>query len=124
MENVPFNPPALDPYSEEDFVPATNQLLSVTSDNGTRQVTGQYVLRWFGVKGDGTDAMNAGISALLSRFGTGLTIAASDGTQIVIGSASGQNLGAQRGKINTDADTGRPVSTIRIPWWFTATNAL
>jgi hypothetical protein len=124
MENVPFTPPAVDPYSEEDFVPATNRLFSVTVSPGTRLVTGQYVLRWFGVKGDGTDAMNAGIDALLARFATGLELIASDGTQIVIGSASGQNLGAQRGKINTDADTGRPVSTIRIPWWFTATNAL
>jgi hypothetical protein len=122
-ENVPFDPPASDPYSEEDFVPLTNTLLTVTPDNGRALITGIYVIRWFGVAGDGTNAMNAGLMALLARFGTGLTIVATDGTVIRIGSAEGPNRGAKRGQI-TNLDNGRPVATVTIPWWFTTTNTL
>lgn len=122
-ENVPFTPPASDPYSEEDFVPATNTLRTITPANGIALVTGLYVIRWFGVAGDGTAAMNTGLQSLLARFGTGLTIVATDGTAIRIGSAVGPNIGAQRGQI-VNLDNGRPLATVKIPWWFTTTNSL
>jgi hypothetical protein len=121
FENVPFTAPATDPYSEEDFVPATHTLRSVTAVNGLVIITGIYVIRWFGKAGDGTAAMNTGLTALLARFPTGLTLTASDGTKVAIGSASGPNRGAWRGQI-TNLDNGRPLSTVTIPWWLTSEN--
>lgn len=123
LENVPFTPPASDAYSEEDFVPATYTLRSVTQTNGLAIHTGLYVIRWFGVAGDGTTAMNTGLTALLARFGIGLTLTASDGTLVAIGTVTPPNRGASRGQI-VNLDNGRPVATVTIPWWCTSTNTL
>lgn len=126
MENVPFTPPATAPYAEEDFVPATNRLISVTKTNGVAIMTGLYVLRWFGEAGVGTSAMNSGLTAVLALFPIGLGITATDGSVIIIGSYEGQNrgpnMGPQRGQI-VNLDNGRPVCTVKIPFWLQSTNS-
>lgn len=124
MENVPFTPPAA-AYAEEDFVPATNRLISVTKTNGTAIITGLYVLRWFGEAGVGTSAMHAGLHALLARFSIGLGITATDGSVIIIGSYEGQNRGPNMGPQQSqivNLDNGRPVCTVKIPFWLTSVN--
>lgn len=122
QENVdPPSVPPTSPYSEEDFVPATNRLISVTKTNGVTIVTGLYVLRWFGVAGVGTSAMNTGLTSLLALFPIGLGITATDGSVVIIGSPVGPNFGPSRGQI-VNLDNGRPVCTVKIPFWIQSTN--
>jgi hypothetical protein len=118
-ENVAFTPPATDPYSEEDFVPATATLRTMPAQGGTVVMTGLYVLRWFGVSGDGTAAMNAGLTALLAKFAPGLAITAGDGTVVRVR----EDVAPTRGQI-MNLDNGRPVATVTIPWWLQTTNSL
>ena len=120
-ENVAFTPPASDPYSEEDYVPASSRLVTLQAKGGTMLDTGLYVLRWFGVVAIGTTDMNAGLTALLARFQPGTALTLADGTLVRVGGDPVAGTGsarqsATRGQI-INLDNGRPVCTVRIPWY-------
>jgi hypothetical protein len=110
-ENVPFTPPATDPYAEEDFAPSGSRLLSGPANGGRREHTGLYVIRWYGQPSVDVSAMNAGITALLARFAPGSWIAASDGTVVRVR----EEPAPWAGQI-VNLTNGRPVATVTIPW--------
>jgi hypothetical protein len=82
-ENVAFTPTPGQPFVEEDYVPATSSLLGLLR-GGTVEDTGMYILRWYGVAGQGAGAMNTGIAAVLALVKPGDTITATDGTVVHI----------------------------------------
>jgi hypothetical protein len=80
-EDIKYTPTPGVPFVEEDYEPATSSLLGLLK-GGTVEDTGAYVIRWYGVAGQGTAAVNAGITALLALFKPGDTFTATDGTVI------------------------------------------
>ena len=108
-ENVAFTPPAGAPYVEEDYVPATSELRGLVKA-GTVEDTAMYVLRWYGIAGQGTSAMNTGVQAILALFRPGDRFTATDGTVIRVRG----DVAPTRSQI-INAPDGRPVATVTIP---------
>jgi hypothetical protein len=67
LSNRQFTPTALTPYIEEDYVPASAGLVT-TAVNGVIQVTGLYVIRWYGIENTGELAVRQGTDAILAVF--------------------------------------------------------
>lgn len=109
-ENVTFKPAAGRPYLEDDYVPATAQLLSLTRSNGFVQDTGLYVLRWFGLGNRGLPAITKAMDALLAMFPPGGEIAFTGGVVRVRG-----DFAPHRGQI-LPAQPGWFVVTVTVPW--------
>lgn len=92
-ENIAFTPTPGVPFVEEDYVPGTSALIAGHRSRGTVEDTALYVLRWYGVAGQGTATMNSGITSLLALFPPGQTITASDGTVVRVRGDMAPNRG-------------------------------
>lgn len=105
-------------YVEEELVPAGGQLYGVR-DGGTVKDQGLYVIRWYGVANQGTQALSTSLDALLARFPAGSKIAATDGSYVhVMG-----NPKPWRTQITNPSDApGRAVSTVRVPFYVLTIN--
>lgn len=68
-ENTVFTPTPGTPYLEEEYVPATNTLLTITP--GVTERTGMYVVKWYGLAGTGISAIRDGVDAVLAAFKAG-----------------------------------------------------
>lgn len=75
-DNVALDPPSGRPYLTEEFVPATNTLLTLPASMGTLEETGLYVLAWHGLSDKGTGSIRKCVDALKALFSPGTTVVA------------------------------------------------
>jgi hypothetical protein len=82
-DNVPVTPVAGRPFLEEELVPASASLLTLTS-RGQVDRDGLYVLRWYGLAGMGPEAIDACTDAVLAAYapGTGETLSSGETLRI------------------------------------------
>jgi hypothetical protein len=109
-ENVAFTPTAGQPFVEEDYVPAGSTLRGLVLA-GMVEDTALYVIRWYGLAGQGTKAINDGITALLARFAPGTAILASDGSIVRVRG----DVAPIRSQITNTDDGAWAVTTVTIP---------
>lgn len=118
FENVDFTPVSGRPYVEEDFIAATNTLLTTNASSGTLEETGLYVLKWYGLSNYGVSALRKSVDALKALFAPGTTVAVGSNTVRVradVGPFTGQIL---------PQDGGWSVLTLTIPWRAFSQNAI
>lgn len=122
-ENMAFNPITGVPYVEEDFVPATTELLG-QKNGGILVESGLYVLKLYGLSGKGVTAIRRTMDALEARFAIGTPMAAGSHT-VVVGSlgAGSTQRGPSSGQIIPQGD-GRSVCVLTVPWYAQSINAV
>jgi hypothetical protein len=78
-ENVTTTPVPGRWYIEEDYVPATQQLITMPANSGTVEERGLYTLKLYGLSGYGVSSIRKAADAVLALFAPGTTVtAASD----------------------------------------------
>lgn len=97
-------------YVDENFVPATHELLSFPAQGGTAEETGLYVLTWFGLENTGSAGIRKPMDGLKALFTPGTVLVAGSGTVRVRGDTS-----TQVGQIIPQGN-GWAACQIRIPW--------
>jgi hypothetical protein len=117
-ENVTFDPTVGRPYLEEDFVPATERLLSAPAAGGEVEETGLYALKWYGIAGTDILALRTSVHALKALFTPGTKMTA--GSHVV---RVRTDTGPQTGQI-LPLTGGWSVLTLAIPWWALSTNTI
>lgn len=75
-----ITPSAGIPYTEEDFVPATNVASGIPATTARMNETGLYVIRWYGIEGIGSKAIRNSTDALLRLFTPGTLLVAGANT--------------------------------------------
>lgn len=120
-ENERFTRQANRPYVEEDFVPATHEIITLGANNGRAEETGLYVLRVYGVHAYGVNALRDTVDAILARFTPGTTITVT-GADVRIRGTARNEPGPQSGQILRDGEWS--VCSIRIPWLASTANAI
>lgn len=117
-ENVTLIPITGRPYFEEDFVPATSELLTMPSQGGTVEETGLYVLKIYGLSNTGISALRKTVDALKRLFAPGTVLTA--GTDTVRMRA---DVATQTGQI-LPLEGGWSVLVLTIPWRATSLNVI
>lgn len=110
-ENVALEPISGRWWIEEDYVPATNRLLTSPQSGGRIEDTGLYILRVYGVENVGSLAINQFTTALLARYPAGAGEVLTDGTELRIRA----DVGPSRGQNIHDAP-GATVVSITVPF--------
>lgn len=110
FENKTFTPDANQTYISEEFVPGGSTLLTTVS-NGIRELTGLYVVKWYGIADSGITAIRTGVDAILTAFPPGYSQALGSGDVLRIRA----DTAPYAGQILPDG-AGRAVCTITIPW--------
>lgn len=109
-ENTQKAPVTTAPFVETELIGQPGELLSGPAQGGTREDRGLYVVRWYGLAGDGALAIRRGVDALLAQFTPHTTFAA--GTDVVrVRGDSAPYAGAIR-----PTDSGHAVCVVTIPW--------
>lgn len=106
------------PYIEEDFICQPSSIISLAYQGGEAEITGLYVIRWFGVEKKGAGAVRRGCDGLLELFKSGTVITTAKGQIIRV---RGRPTGPWAGDIKP-ADAGWVVCTVTIPWRARFTN--
>lgn len=75
-DNLDFTPERGRPFIEADFVPATATLRTGPAQGGTREETGLYVVRWYGLSNTGASNIRHAVTALGALFTPGTTLTA------------------------------------------------
>lgn len=114
--NVEFVPRDGVPYIEEDFVPGASTLNGLVR-GGTREATGLYVIRWYGIDNTGPDVMD-GVDALLRLFKPGTTIPLQSGDVVRVRG----DVAPFSSSLSNDGPA-RAVITATVPWRVYALNA-
>lgn len=111
-DNMAITPVAGRPYVEEEYVPATSDLLTLRAAGGDMQATGLYILRWYGVDKTGMEAISKAASAIEELFkpGTSLPILGSPDWVVRV-----LRQGPKHGAIRGDTP-GWVLAVIEIPW--------
>lgn len=117
-ENKAFEPTSGRPYVEEDFAPATSELISVPANGGSLEETGLYVLKVYGVANTGLGAIHKTVDALKLLFTPGTTITSGSDQIRVRG-----DVGPFAGQMIPQGDSWT-VRTLTIPWRARTTNAI
>jgi hypothetical protein len=118
-EGAPFTPTVGQPYIEESFVPATSRVWTFPGDGGKVRETGLYVIRYFGLTGEGSVAIRRSVDAIKAKLSPGTAMTLSDGTTLRIRVDTGPYVGELR-----RMDGGWSVLTLRVPWVSEATNTV
>lgn len=116
-ENTDYTPTAGRPYVEEDFVPATSEMVSMPYANGVSRETGIYVLKWYGLSDRGVAALRKCTDALKALFTPGTALTAGSHTVTVRG-----DEGPRVGELLPIAG-GWVVATLIVPWQANTNNA-
>lgn len=117
-ENIGVAPTEGRPWIEEDYVPATNTLVTLPASSGTLEETGLYVLKWYGLERYGVTAIRKGVDALKALFAPGTTLTA--GSDIV---RVRTDTSVRAGQILPQGD-GWAVCVLTVPWKTRTTNAI
>lgn len=117
-DNVTVTPIAGRPYLEEDFVPATSELISIPLNGGQVEETGLYILKWYGLANKGSAGIRKCMDGLMALFAPGTALTA--GSDVVwirddIGPATSQIV---------PQGTDRAVCALTIPWLARTTNLI
>lgn len=120
-ENERFTRGANRPYVEEDFVPATHEIITFPAATGRAEETGLYVIRVYGIHAYGINAMRKTVDAILARFTPGTTLSVTSADVRIRGTARNEP-GPQSGQILRDGEWS--VCSIRIPWLASTANAI
>lgn len=110
FENTTFTPTVGRPYFEEDFVPATNSLVTLPAAGGIVMETGLYVAKWYGLSNVGISALRKSVDALKLLFAPGTRLTAGSNTVRVR-----SDTAVRTGQI-IPLDGGWSVLTLTIPW--------
>lgn len=116
FENVTLTPVTGRPYFEEDFVPATNSLLTMPAQGGVVRETGLYIPKWYGLSGVGVSALRKSVDGLKALFAPGTLLAAGANTVHI-----GGDQAPQTGQI-IPLTNGWSALTLRVPWWVFSQN--
>lgn len=76
FDNLAFEPTPGRPYVEADFVPATATLRTGPAQGGTQELTGLYVIKWYGLSNTGAANIRKAVDALGALFTPGTTLTA------------------------------------------------
>ena len=97
-------------YVETELVPASTRLLTFPANGGTREDTGLFVVRWYGIANTGAKGLRTCLDALAARFRPGSTFAAGADT-VRVRADSGPFTGpiSQR-------QGGFALAVLTIPW--------
>lgn len=117
-DDVALTPVPGFPYIEESFVPATSRIRTVPAATGYAEDTGLYVVKWFGLSGNGLGIRTCA-DAVLARFTPGTSFVLSDGTTVRIPT----ELGPKAGQI-TPVAGGWSFVSIDIPYIAESINAI
>ncbi len=117
-ENVDLIPVTGRPYLEEDYVPATNTLITLPAFGGQVQEDGLYVLKVYGPTNVGVSALRKTVDALKALFAPGTAITA--GSNVV------------RVRTDTSVQTGQviPIASgfaclvLTVPWRARSANVI
>lgn len=101
--------PGTRPFVLEQFVPASNGLITFPADGGAIEETGLYVVTWFGVPNKGIVAMYRQVDAVKALFSPGTVLLTESDEVIRI--SSGLNVGQL---ITTE--NGYVTIQVAIPW--------
>lgn len=74
-ENLSANRISGRPYIEEALVPSPGRLLTTSPVGGTVEESGSYILRFYGLSGEGLSGLRKLVSAVQARFTPGTQIA-------------------------------------------------
>lgn len=115
-DNAPFNPVDGRWYVEEDYLPGAPYRVTV-GEIGEFDVEPHYVVRLYGVWGNGIGALSPVANAVINQFAPNLKLQASDGHVIRVLS----DPGPYRSQVRR-TETGHAVVVITIPLWVRTTN--
>lgn len=116
FENVTLTPVTGRPYFDEDFVPATSELLSFPAAGGTVEEDGLYMLKVYGLPNKDILALRKVVHALALLFTPGTVLTAGSGTVRVRGGSGPMSGGSgpQTGQIIPL--TNHAVLILTVPW--------
>lgn len=117
-EMTRFTPTAGVPFIEDEFVPATSQLVSVPASGGIVTETGLYVVKLYGLPAYGSSAIRRIADGMLARFTPGTPIVVS-GAVVRVRS----DTGTYAGQI-LPTDDGYAVVVLTVPWRADSTNTI
>jgi hypothetical protein len=105
-------------YVETEVVPAPTRLLTFPANGGTREDTGLFVVRWYGIANTGAKGLRSCLDALAAQFRPGATFAAGADT-VRVRADSGPFVGpiSQR-------PGGFALAVLTIPWRVYRVNSL
>ena len=117
-ENIDFTPFGSVPFVEEDYVPATNTLITLPADTGQIEETGLYILKWYGLATYGVTAIRKSVDAVKALFAPGTSLTAGTNTVRVRTDA-----GPYAGQLLPQGN-GWSVVVLTVPWRTRTTNAI
>lgn len=117
-ENTDFTPVSGKPFVEEDYVPATNTLITLPADTGQLEETGLYILKWYGLATYGVTAIRKSIDAVKALFAPGTALTAGSNTVRVR-----TDTGPYAGQLLPQGN-GWSVVVLTVPWRTRTTNAI
>lgn len=117
-ENEGLTPVSGRPFIEHDFVPGGGDLRTIPGRTGTIAEDGLSVWRWYGITGVGTDAIDAGVQALLALFTPATKLSLSNGQAVWM---RGDVIARASQIVRVDSWA---VCTVRIPWETRTRNAV
>lgn len=109
--SVPFKRTTGQPYLETDFAPLSNARVTFAS-RPQRTERGLYVVRWYGVSGEGEGKIRAAADAILALFDLDWSATLDDGSTVLIRG----DVAPWAGQIIPSPIAGWSVCTITIPW--------
>lgn len=118
-ENVNFKPTINSPWLEENYVPATSQLLTAQARNGMVEETGLSIWKWYEPVNTGFLAVTRGIESMRALFTPGTNLSLSDGTSVSVRG----DVGPMPSQILPDGK-GWVYSVLTIPWCSYTTNVV
>lgn len=108
-DNISTKPSPVEPFVEEEYLPATNRLLGI-GPYADVEDTGRYLIRCYGVLNTGMLAVSRYAQAVLDAFPPGDAVALSTGTVTRVRG----DVGPTRSELNRPGT--QPVVTVSIPW--------
>ena len=119
FENVDLIPVAGRPYVEEEYVPATNAMLTFPAQSATVEETGLYIVKWYGLSNTGISAIRKSVDALKALFAPGTTLTAASGDVVwaraTIAATTGQMI---------PLTGGWSALVLTVPWLARSTNTV